>query len=416
MSIIRPFRGLRPLLDKVELVASPPYDVIDSNEARVMAEGNPYSFLRVIKPEIELAPETDIYSDEVYQRGLDNLNRFVSEGILVRDPSPLLYLYEQSMMINGKIHSQLGVMAGVSVDEYQSGKIKKHEFTRADKEADRTRHVDKLNANTGPIFLTYRASEELDGYIERCSKKDPAYDFVAKDGISHRLWILDKQEEIEFITEGFLKLPCLYIADGHHRSASASAVREKRKAQNPNHNGNEEYNFFMAVIFPHNRLHIMDYNRIVSDLAGLTEEEFKSKIEEKFDIIPSAIAKPSKPLEFGMYLNQKWYRLTSKPGSYDVKDPVESLDVSILQNNLLSPILKIHDPRKDTRIDFVGGIRGIEELERRVNAKGSGVAFSMFPTSIEQLMEIADANQVMPPKSTWFEPKLRSGMVVRLLD
>lgn len=415
MSIIRPFRGLRPVPEKAEQVAAPPYDVLNSAEARAMAEGNPLSFLRVVKPEISLDPSVDVYADEVYQKGLDNLRALEADGVLVRDKTPSFYLYEQRMRIGDKMHVQVGLMAGASVEEYQKGVIKKHEFTRADKEADRTRHVNKTNANTGPVFLTYRAVPEISEFIEKLCKGEPVYDFTAQDGIGHRMWTIDKKEDIDFLVDRFAEIPNLYIADGHHRSASAAAVCEMRKAENKGCSGDEGHNFFMAVIFPHDRMYIMDYNRIVTDLFGLGESEFLAAVGEKFDIGPAETHKPTGPTQFCMYLFGKWHGLKAKPGTFAENDPVESLDVSILQKNLLEPILGIKDPRLDNRIDFVGGIRGTKELERRVDADG-GVAFSLFPTSIEQLMAIADANRVMPPKSTWFEPKLRSGLVVRLLD
>ncbi len=415
MSLIRPFRGLRPIPEKAAQVASPPYDVLDSDEARVMAADNPLSFLHVVKPEIDLDPSVDVYSDAVYRQGVSNLNGLVDQGILVRDEKPCLYLYEQQMRIGGRMHVQVGLMAGVSVEEYRNGLIKKHEFTRAAKEADRTRHVAETNANTGPVFLTYQASPEIDAFMTKCCERAPVYDFTASDEIRHRMWVLDSPADIDFLVSQFEKVPSLYIADGHHRSASAATVRDMRKGANPNHTGDEGYNFFMAVIFPHDRMYIMDYNRVVGDLAGLTDEAYLEKVSEKFSIAPTDTPRPSAATEFGMYLSGKWYRLKAKPGTFSTDDPVESLDVAILQKNLLAPILGIGDPRTDDRIDFVGGIRGPEELERRVNKNG-GVAFSMFPTSIEQLMAIADADKVMPPKSTWFEPKLRSGLVVRLLD
>lgn len=416
MSTIRPFRGLRPVPEKAAQVASPPYDVLNSEEAREMAKGNPLSFLHVVKSEIDFDRSVDVHSDAIYQKALDNLKALTSDGVLVRDTTRNFYLYEQRMEIAGRMHVQTGLMAGVSVDEYQNGIIKKHEFTRAEKEADRTRHVDRTSANTGPVFLTYRAEAEIDRFVEQYCQKKPVYDFIAQDGIGHRMWVIDQRSDVEFLLGAFAKVPSLYIADGHHRSASASAVREIRKAANPNHVGNEDYNFFMAVIFPHDRMYIMDYNRVVLDLAGLTEADFITKVKEQFDVSPSDAPKPERANEFGMYLNNKWYRLTAKPGTFAEGDPVESLDVAILQNNLLAPILGIADPRTDNRIDFVGGIRGTKELERRVKEQGDGVAFAMYATSIEQLMAIADVGKVMPPKSTWFEPKLRSGLVVRLLD
>jgi uncharacterized protein (DUF1015 family) len=415
VSKIRPFKALRPTVDKASKVASPPYDVLSSDEARQMAKDNPISFLRVIKPEVDFEPSVDVYSDSIYQRGLDNLEALVNDGVLLREERPCLYLYEQQMRINGQNHAQVGLVAGVSVDEYQNGLIKKHEFTRPQKEADRTRHVNKTNANTGPVFLTYRSNAAINALVDGFTKRDPTYDFVADDGIRHRLWVIDQQTNIDQLVSAFQKVCCLYIADGHHRSASASSVREIRKAANPNHTGEEAYNYFLAVIFPHDRMYIMDYNRVVSDLAGHNEEALITLIEEKFDVSQTDTPRPDRFTEFGMYLGQKWYRLKAKPGTFDPNDPVESLDVAILQNNLLAPILGIADPRTDDRIDFVGGIRGTKELEKRVDT-GGGVAFAMYPTSIEQLMNIADAGQVMPPKSTWFEPKLRSGLVVRMLD
>ncbi len=415
MSIIKPFRGLRPVRDKASAVASPPYDVLSSEEARQMARDNPVSFLRVVKPEIELDPSIDIHSDEVYEKGRSNLNRLVEEGVMVRDETPSLYLYEQRMDISGTPHVQVGLVAGASVDEYQRGLIKKHEFTRPDKEADRTRHIDTLNANAGPVFLTYQASPTIDALIGKLCQRQPENDFVADDGIGHRFWVVDNPSDIGALIEAFGEVPHLYVADGHHRSASASNVCEKRKAQGVTDNEDDPWHFFLAVIFPHDRMYIMDYNRVVADLNGRTPDGLKAEIAESFDIEPAKTPSPSRATEFGMYLNGQWYRLKAKAGTFDPADPVESLDVAILQNNLLSPILGIEDPRRDTRIDFVGGIRGAKELEKRADATG-GVAFAMFATSIEQLMAIADAGKVMPPKSTWFEPKLRSGLVVRLLD
>ena len=383
-------------------------------EARQMAADNPISFLHVIKPEIDLDPTIDVHSEEVYEKGLSNMNQLVEDGVLVREATPCFYLYQQQMQIGAREHVQVGLMAGVSVDEYQQGLIKKHEFTRPDKEADRTKHVDKLGANAGPVFLTYQADAEIDAIVETLCRSEPMYDFVADDGIGHRMWRIREAGDIEALRNGFGRVPHLYVADGHHRSASASSVREIRKAANPRHSGEEAYNFFMAVIFPHNQMYIMDYNRVVADLNGLSEAAFKEAVAEKFELGESAAPRPDKATAFGMYLGGRWYRLQAKPGTFDPTDPVQSLDVAILQNNLLAPILGIEDPRRDTRIDFVGGIRGPEELKRRADQTG-GVAFAMFPTSIEQLMAIADADEVMPPKSTWFEPKLRSGLVVKLL-
>jgi uncharacterized protein (DUF1015 family) len=415
MSTIRPFRGLRPVPDKAARVASPPYDVINSDEARAMAEGNPLSFLHVVKPEIDLPPGTDLYADAVYARGAGNLAGLQRDGVLVRDPRPYLYVYAQTMRIGGCDHRQVGVLGGASVAEYENDRIKKHELTRADKEADRTRHVETLNANTGPVFLTYRAVPAIDALVARVTAGRPVYDFTADDGIGHRLWVVDDAPAIAALVGAFDAVPSTYVADGHHRSASAAAAGRRRREANPNHTGNEPYNFFLAVFFPHDQLYIMDYNRVVLDLAGLSEQAFLQRVAEKFEIAPTDAPKPARATEFGMYLGGRWHRLTARPGTFDAGDPMRSLDVAILQDNLLAPILKIRDPRTDKRIDFVGGIRGTGELERRVKG-GAAVAFAMHATSIEQLMAIADAGLIMPPKSTWFEPKLRSGLVVNLLD
>lgn len=415
MSRIKPFRGLRPIPEKAAQVASPPYDVLNSGEAREMAAGNPISFLHVVKPEIDLPEGTDLYSDEVYATGAKNLKRLAEDGVLKRDERPCFYLYRQIMKIGGEDHAQTGVVAGASVEEYERGLIKKHELTREAKEKDRTRHVETLDANTGPVFLTYRADPGIDALVASACEAEPEYDFTAEDGIAHTLWVVDDEAGIAAFAEAFSKLPHMYVADGHHRSASGSAVGAKRRAANPDHTGDEEYNFFLSVIFPHDQMYIMDYNRVVLDLAGLSEEEFLARVGEKFDVASTDTPSPERATEFGMYLGGKWYRLKAKAGTYDPDNPVAGLDVSILQQNLLSPVLKIGDPRTDDRIDFVGGIRGTEELERRVN-EGAAVAFAMFATSIEQLMAIADADEIMPPKSTWFEPKLRSGLVTRPLD
>ena len=414
MATIRPFRGLRPRKELAEKVASPPYDVLSSNEAREMAKNNPYSFLHINKPEIDLPPETNIYDESVYLKGKENLDRFIKEGILVQDEKPMFYVYRQIM----GDHVQIGLVAGASVEEYEKNLIKKHELTRADKEEDRVKHVNTLNAQTGPVFLTYKAKPEIDALINRIIQNPPEYDFTADDGIRHTFWLVDNEQDIGRLQELFKTLDCLYVADGHHRSAAAMRVKQMRQAQNPNHTGNEEYNFFLTVIFPHNQMYIMDYNRVVKDLNGLSKEAFLDKVKEKFEVkeIGPTTEKPKQKHEFVMYLDGKWYRLKAKPGTFDEKDPVAQLDVSILMNNLLVPVLGIGDPRKDKRIDFVGGIRGLEELKRRVDSGEWQVAFGLFPTSIEDLMAIADAGKIMPPKSTWFEPKLRSGLIIHLLD
>lgn len=409
MSIVRPFAGLRPPEDKVLKVAAPPYDVVSSDEARAYAEGNPLSFFHVSRPEIDLPPGTDEHAPEVYERGRENMARFKEERILVADPKPCFYLYRQKM----GDHVQTGLVAGASVDEYQKDLIKKHELTRADKEDDRTKHVDMLNANDEPVFLTYPAKRSIDEMVDRLTAGSPAYDFTTSDGIVHTLWVVDGEEDIAAFQRELEAIDALYVADGHHRSAAASRVREIRKERaGAGHTGDEEYNFFLTVIFPHDQMYIMDYNRVVKDLAGLSKEAFLERIGSKFEISPTSRKKPEAPQSFGMYLDGSWYSLTARQGSFDADDPVSSLDVSILQNNVLEPVLGIGNPRTDKRIDFVGGIRGMEELEKRVDSGDWAVAFSMFPTRIDQLMAIADAGMIMPPKSTWFEPKLRSGLVV----
>ncbi len=407
MATVKPFKGYRPA-DKAEQIACPPYDVINSEEARAMAAGNALSFLHVEKPEIDLPPTVDLYAPQVYAKGKENLERFIKDGILKQDEKPCFYIYAQTM--NGR--TQYGLVAAVSAEEYDKAIIRRHELTRKDKEEDRTRHVDTLSATTGPVFLTYPDNAEMNKTVaEICSGK-PVYKFTTADGIGHTLWIVSDDSVIKNITSIFAKLPVLYIADGHHRSASAANVARKRKAANPNHTGQESYNFFQAVIFPSSQLYIMDYNRLVKDLNGLSQEQFIEKVSEKFTVSCSGHAKPTARHQFGMYLGGKWYTLTAKAGTFDEQAPVESLDVSILQNNLLALVLGIGDPRTDKRINFVGGIRGLDELKKRVDGGAYQVAFSMYPTSIGELMKVADARLIMPPKSTWFEPKLRSGLII----
>jgi uncharacterized protein (DUF1015 family) len=413
MAKIKAFKGVRPALEMVKAVASPPYDVLNSEEAREQVKGNPYSFLHVVKPEVDLPPETDHYDESVYLKGRENLYKFIQDGILIQDEKPCYYLYR---LIMGEI-DEIGLVAATSIEDYENNIIKKHEHTRAVKEADRIKHVDTLNANTGPVFLTYKAQEEMNKLVAEQIRNKPTYDFVADDGIKHIFWKIEDENVIEKITGIFRNIDFLYVADGHHRSASGTKVGQQRRAANPHHTGEEEYNYFLSVIFPHDQLYIMDYNRVVKDLNGLSSSDFLVRVNDKFEIelMGSNAFKPTEIHTFGMYLDRKWYKLTAKKGTFPTLDPVKSLDVSILQENLLHPILGIGDPRKDERIDFVGGIRGLSELSRRVDA-GEAVAFAMYPTSIEQLMAIADAGEVMPPKSTWFEPKLRSGLIVHLLD
>ena len=412
MADVRPFPGYRPSAAEVQRIAAPPYDVLDSNEARAMADGNPLSYLHVNKSEIDLPPTTDPYAPIVYQTAANNLRRLIIEGHLRRDPAPSFYVYQQRM--GG--HVQAGLMAAVSVAEYERDFIKKHELTRRDKEDDRTRHIEVANANTEPVFLTYRADAEIDALIAHVQSQPPEFDFVSDDGIGHALWLIDDPERIDVLRDRFETIPTLYVADGHHRSAASARVGKLRRDANDRHRGDEPYNFFLAVLFPDNQLQILDYNRVVKDLNGLTGEQFLARVAEKFDVLPAATAKPDRVHQIGMYLDGKWRRLVARAGTYPAGNPVKSLDVQILSDNLLAPILGIADLRTDKRINFVGGIRGTQELERLVDEKRYAVAFAMHPTTVAQLMAIADAGMIMPPKSTWFEPKLRSGIVVRTLS
>lgn len=414
MAIIRPFMGFRPRKDMVEKVASPPYDVVNTEEAREMAKGNPYSFLHVVRSEIDLPENTDPYDGVVYQKAKENLSNLIDQGVLIQDSKPSLYLYRQQW----GTHKQIGLVCCCSIDDYEKDIIKKHELTRADKEQDRIRHVDTLNANTGPVFLTYPAVQEIDSLVAKLIDAEPEYHFQTEDTVYHTLWQMNDPQVIQKFIDHFSTLPALYVADGHHRSASAYKVGMMRKEKNPHHNGEEEYNFFLTVLFPDNQLRIMDYNRVVKDLNGLSEDQFLQKVSETFDVaeMPEGEQfKPDRKHTVGMYLPGKWYKLTPKRGTYEPDHPVKSLDVAILMDNLLSPVLGIGDPRKDKRIDFVGGIRGLQELEKRVN-KGEAVAFAMYPTSVQDLMEIADSGAIMPPKSTWFEPKLKSGLLIHFLS
>lgn len=415
MALFKPFKAVRPLPEYAARVAALPYDVMNSEEAAVMAAGNPYSFLHVDKAEIDLPQGTGLYSPEVYQTAKSNLEKLETQGICAQDAQAHFYIYRQVM--NGR--SQTGLVGCAGVDDYLNNNIKKHELTRADKEADRTNHVDICDANTGPIFLIYRTNKELADIVEAYKDSHlPVYDFITSDGIANTVWVVEDPALTAQITELFARTGSLYIADGHHRAASAVSVGKKRRAATPGYNGEEEFNSFLAVVFPQNELEIMDYNRLIKDLNGLTFESFIEKVRENFAVEPAPAATPYKPAAkhtFGMYYAGIWYKLTAKDGTYDETDPVGSLDVSILQNNLIAPVLGIDDPRTDKRIDFVGGIRGLGELERRANAD-MVLAFSMFPTTIEELMAIADADKIMPPKSTWFEPKLLSGLFVHKLS
>ncbi|NLN96949.1 MAG: DUF1015 domain-containing protein [Eubacteriaceae bacterium] len=413
MATIRPFPALRPIPEKAADVAALPYDVYNREEAVKVAYGDYDTFLRVDRPEITMDPRIDIHDPAVYRQAVRNLNRLIDRDIMIQDDMPCLYLYE--LVMEGR--SQIGLVCCVSIDEYMDNTIKKHEKTRSDKEVDRTQHVDALNANTGPIFLTYRHLKEIDTVINRLKSDPPEVDFTSEDDITHRVWVIEKEKDIAALVSAFEKVPELYIADGHHRSASAVHVGQMRREEHPDYTGEEEFNYFLAVAFPDNQLQILDYNRVVKDLNGLSPETFLDKVKENFDVrkIARGIYRPKDKAEFGMYLDGYWYQLKAKEGSYPAEDPLESLDVAILQNNLLQPILGIEDPRTDCRIDFVGGIRGLEELERRVS-EDMRVAFAMYPTEISELMAIADADALMPPKSTWFEPKLRSGLFIHYLE
>ena len=411
MSVIKPFRAWRPPAESAREVASFPYDVLSSDEARELARGNPVSFLHVCKPEIDLDPSVDVHDDRVYAKGRENLRRLMADGVLVRDASPCLYIYQQRM----GSHVQAGLVGLCSVREYERDLIKKHEHTRPDKEDDRTRHVTESDANAEPVFLGYRARREIDEIVDRVRARRPACDFVATDGIGHALWVVDERGEIEALVRHFAGIPCLYVADGHHRTAAAVRHGQMMRAKRPGGTGEEPYESFMAVVFPHDQLQILDYNRVVKDLNGLTPEQFLARVGERFVVTPGEATRPAAPRTFGMFLEGRWRRLEARPGTFPAGDPVRGLDVSILQDNLLAPVLGIADVRTDKRIDFVGGIRGMAELERRCR-DGWAVAFSLHPTSLDQLMAVADAGQVMPPKSTWFEPKLRSGLTVRLIE
>ncbi len=412
MAVIKPFKGLRPVKDLVEKVACPPYDVLDREEAKRLAEGNPYSFLHVIKPEIDLPDDVDLYDERVYRKGAENLRKFIEQGILKQDSQDSFYIYQQQCCD----HTQTGLVIAASCDDYDSNVIKKHELTREEKEEDRTKHILYTNANTGPVFLTYRARDDINSVIEDFIKAhEPEYDFTSDD-VRHIFWVVQDEEVIRKLIELFAKVESLYIADGHHRAAAASRARRIKKESNPNHTGKEEYNYFLAVAFPHNQLRILPYNRAVKDLNGLSSEEFLEKVKEKFEVKEAESPVPVRKHQICMFLDGRWYLLEPKPGTYREDDPVESLDVAILQNNLLAPVLGIENPRKDRRITFVGGVKGTDELERMVRSGEYRVAFSMYPTSIEELLAVSDAGRIMPPKSTWFEPKLKSGLVVHLLD
>ncbi|HWS00273.1 MAG TPA: DUF1015 family protein [Prolixibacteraceae bacterium] len=414
MAILKPFKGLRPPAELAAQVASRPYDVLNSDEARREAEGNPYSLLHIIKPEIDLPSEIDEHSPEVYQKAADNLELFKSKGWLRQDDQEYLYIYAQTM--EGR--TQYGLVGCASVDDYLTGVIKKHELTRSDKEEDRMKHVRITDANMEPVFFAYPAVAEIDQIVAGITaSRKPEYDFVANDGFGHHFWLVDDRATIDKLVELFAAVPATYVADGHHRTAAAALVGKEKRANNPQHNGTEEYNFFLAVHFPDNQLRIIDYNRVVKDLNGLTSAELLQKLDEDFDIVQTGteIYKPEALHIFSMYLDGVWYKLTAKPGRYNDNDPIGVLDVTILSALVLDKVLGIKDLRTDKRIDFVGGIRGLGELKRRVDSGEMKVAFALYAVSMQQLINIADSGNIMPPKTTWFEPKLRSGLVVHEL-
>ncbi len=414
MAIIKPFKGIRPKRELVEKIASRPYDVLNSEEARAEAAGNEMSLYHIIKPEIDFPVGTDEHDEKVYRKAAENFEMFQKNGWLVQDSKENYYVYAQTM--NGK--TQYGLVVCAYVDDYMTGKIKKHELTRKDKEEDRMKHVRVNNANVEPVFFAYPHNNELDAIVKEVTKGKPEYDFVAElDGFRHTFWLIEDEAKIKRITEIFATIPSLYIADGHHRSAAAALVGDEKRRQNPAHKGNEEYNYFMAVCFPDDQLTIIDYNRVVKDLNGLTDKQFIEKLKKNFDVELKGkdIYKPSKLHNFSMYLSGNWYSLTAKAGTYDDKDPIGVLDVTVSSNLILDEILGIKDLRTDKRIDFVGGIRGLGELKRRVDSGEMRVAFALYPVSMQQLIDIADTNNIMPPKTTWFEPKLRSGLVIHKL-
>jgi uncharacterized protein (DUF1015 family) len=410
MNLIQPFAALRPASGRASDVVAPPYDVLSTTEARERASGRPWSFLHISKPEIDLPADTNPYAPEVYAKGAENLQAMIRAGVLVRDPAPCYYAYR---IVMGS-HSQTGIVAAASVADYDTNRIRKHEFTRPDKEDDRVRQIDALEAQTGPVLLAYPAAPEVDAILAAASAGAPDSD-AELDGVRHTLWVIRDPAILARITAAFDAMPALYIADGHHRSASASRIAAARRAANPGHTGSEPYNFFLSVIFPAHEMRIMDYNRVITDLNGMSAEAFLQKAGAAFSIEPAdAAVKPARPGSFGLYLAGRWYRLDIRRDLIPA-DPVGRLDVSLLQNNLIAPILGITDPRRDKRIDFVGGIRGLAELEKRVNSGEMALAFALHPTRMQDLMAVADANEVMPPKSTWFEPKLADGLASHVL-
>lgn len=413
MAILKPFKGIRPKKELVEKIACKPYDVLDEKEARKECEGNPLSFYHVIKPEIDFPDDFDHYAPEIYKSGITSFNKMLNDGTFFVDEKEMYYIYSQTM--NGR--TQYGIVGCASIDDYFNDVIKKHELTRPDKEEDRKNHVRYSNLNYEPVFFAYPNMPELDVIVNEVIKNKPEYDFVADDGIGHTFWVVADDEKIKKITELFAKLPATYVADGHHRTAAAALVGKELREKAGSYSGKEEFNFFLAVHFPDNQLHIMDYNRVVKDLNGLSSSQFIDKLKTSFHVeeVGTAVYRPAKLHEFSMYLDGKWYRLTAKAGTYDDADPIGVLDVTILSKQILEPILNIKDLRTDKRIEFVGGLRGLGELEKRVNSGNMKVAFALYPVTMKQLIDIADNGQIMPPKTTWFEPKLRSGLVLHSL-
>lgn len=414
MAKIKPFKGIRPLKQYVEEVESRPYDVLDSEEARVEAGDNEKSLYHIIKPEIDFEPGTSEYDPRVYEKAAENFKKFQDKGWLVQDDKDNYYIYAQTM--NGK--TQYGLVVCAFVDDYLNGVIKKHELTRRDKEEDRMKHVRVNNANIEPVFFAYPDNTVLNDVIMKYAQTEPEYDFIAPiDGFRHQFWIISDSKDIEVVTEEFAKMPALYIADGHHRSAAAALVGAEKAKQNPNHKGTEEYNYFMAVCFQASQLTILDYNRVVKDLNGLSSEEFLKALSKNFDVVEKGadIYKPNHLHNFSLYLDNKWYSLTAKQGTFDDKDPIGVLDVDISSRLILDEILGIKDLRSDKRIDFVGGLRGLEELKRRVDSGEMRMALALYPVTMQQIMDIADSGKIMPPKATWFEPKLRSGLIIHKL-
>ena len=414
MAKVKPFRGVRPPKEYVEKVASKPYDVLSSEEARAEAGDNEMCLYHIIKPEIDFEPGTGEHEPKVYDKAVENFKKFQDKGWLVQDDQDCYYIYAQTM--DGR--TQYGFVVGASVEDYLTGRIKKHELTRREKEADRMHHIEINNANIEPVFLAFPDNSTLEDIIDRTAQTTPEYDFVSEDGIGHTLWVIRDKETIDTLTREFGEIPYLYIADGHHRTAAAAHVGEEKAKADPNHNGTEEYNYLLAVCFPQSHLKVMDYNRVVVDLNGNTEEQFLEKLADKFIVEDKGaeMYKPAKLHNFSLYLGGKWYSLTAKEGTYDDNDPIGVLDVTISSDYILRDILGITDLRTDKRIDFVGGIRGLGELARRVDSGEMAVAFALYPVSMKQLIDIADSGRIMPPKTTWFEPKLRSGLAIHTLD